>query len=73
MPLPHPSHATPTPHPLFPLTAHQSPTKLQLELVQTGLRQFALAHTAFSRFPLSTQLQTPANDWLLRAAGGTLH
>lgn len=71
MPLPHPSHATP-PH-LFSLTAHQSPTKLWLELVQTSLSQFALAHTAFSRFPLSTQLQNPANDWLVRAAGETLH
>lgn len=61
-------------HPqLFSLTAHQSPTKPQLEPVQTGLSQFALAHTAFSRFPLSTQLQNPADDWLGRAAGDTLH
>lgn len=58
-----------TPPTSFPWQAINSPTKPQLELVQAGLSQFAPARTAFSQFPLSTQLQNPADDWLVRAAG----
>lgn len=53
----------------FPWQTINSPTKPQIDLVQAGLSQFAPARTAFSQFPLSTQLQNPADDWLVGAAG----